>query len=238
MAVHMAAGLLFLGGGALTLGTSNSAVAALVCAFFPKFPSHSSDNRYALTKRRKQLWSNGIVRYHLQAFRHLYALAVEPRVLEAVDVDTRQSCYVPLEIALYPSTDQPKDAVLRTVAPCLIPELDRVKSIRVSSPRYWESTFQVKKNLSSVKTIRRHGVVFVKRKAGYLSYEQGQYVRCTWAAGVVQNRMLDPASARSILSRSFPKASIPLVDRSSMSACTRTREVVMQELWASILSSF
>merc|ERR1719195_2293981 len=64
MAVHLALGLLFLGGGKLGLANSPEAVAALLCAFYPKFPTHPSDNRY-----------------HLQALRHLYALAVEPRVL-------------------------------------------------------------------------------------------------------------------------------------------------------------
>ena len=48
MAVHLAVGLLFLGGGKLGLSTSPSAVAAMIAAFFPKFPTHSNDNRYHL----------------------------------------------------------------------------------------------------------------------------------------------------------------------------------------------
>ncbi len=63
MALHLGLGLLFMGGGNLTLGTSApGSVAAMLAAFYPKFPTHSSDNRY-----------------HLQAFRHLYVLAAEPR---------------------------------------------------------------------------------------------------------------------------------------------------------------
>ncbi len=62
MALHLGLGLLFLGGGNLTLCTSREAVAAMLCAFYPKFPTHSNDNRY-----------------HLQALRHLYVLAAEPR---------------------------------------------------------------------------------------------------------------------------------------------------------------
>lgn len=46
LASHMALGLLFLGGGRYTLMTSPTAVAAMLCAFFPKFPTHSNDNRY------------------------------------------------------------------------------------------------------------------------------------------------------------------------------------------------
>ena len=44
-AVHMALGLLFMGGGRYTLGNSDTAVAAMLCAFFPKWPVHSNDNR-------------------------------------------------------------------------------------------------------------------------------------------------------------------------------------------------
>lgn len=45
LATHIAAGLLLLGAGRYTLSTSPESVAALVCAFFPKFPTHSNDNR-------------------------------------------------------------------------------------------------------------------------------------------------------------------------------------------------
>ena len=37
-------------------------------------------------------------RYHLQAFRHLYVLATEPRVVLPRDVDSGEPCYVPMEI--------------------------------------------------------------------------------------------------------------------------------------------
>lgn len=45
MAIHMALGFLFLGAGRFTLSKTPEAVAALVCALFPKFPTHSNDNR-------------------------------------------------------------------------------------------------------------------------------------------------------------------------------------------------
>lgn len=37
-------------------------------------------------------------RYHLQALRHLYVLAAEPRLLDPVDVDTDTPCYALLEV--------------------------------------------------------------------------------------------------------------------------------------------
>ena len=45
VALHLSLGLLFLGGGHLTLSTKPEAIAAMICAFYPKFPTHSNDNR-------------------------------------------------------------------------------------------------------------------------------------------------------------------------------------------------
>ena len=39
-------------------------------------------------------------RYHLQALRHFYMLATEPRVLITRECDTGQSCSVPVDIIL------------------------------------------------------------------------------------------------------------------------------------------
>src|SRR5437867_2355737 len=64
MATGMALGFLFLGGGTYTLGTSDKAVAVLLCSLFFRWPADPLDNRS-----------------HLQAFRHLWVLAIEPRCL-------------------------------------------------------------------------------------------------------------------------------------------------------------
>lgn len=45
LATHMALGLLFFGGGRYSLSTSPESIAALLIAFYPKFPTHSNDNR-------------------------------------------------------------------------------------------------------------------------------------------------------------------------------------------------
>ena len=37
-------------------------------------------------------------RYHLQAFRHLYVLAAEKRIVIPRDIDSRQACFVELEL--------------------------------------------------------------------------------------------------------------------------------------------
>lgn len=45
-------------------------------------------------------------RYHLQALRHLYVLAAEPRLLVPVDVDTNTPCYALIEVT-YKVTSSP-----------------------------------------------------------------------------------------------------------------------------------
>ncbi|KAF9576016.1 Anaphase-promoting complex subunit 1 [Mortierella alpina] len=83
MAYHMALGLLFLGGGGYTLGTSNRCVGALLCSLYPRLPNDPTDNRS-----------------HLQAFRHLWVLAVEPRCLVTRDARTGACCPVPVRVHL------------------------------------------------------------------------------------------------------------------------------------------
>ena len=85
MSYSMAIGLLFLGGGTCTLGREPEDIAALVAAFFPRFPFTTTDNQY-----------------HLQALRHLYALAVKRRDLRFVDVDTGEIVPIPVEVCHLP----------------------------------------------------------------------------------------------------------------------------------------
>ena len=119
MTVHMALGFLFLGGGTLSLGTSNEDVVALVAACFPRFPITSADNRY-----------------HLQALRHLYVLAVSPCVVVARDVDTGEPCYVPMTLNLPQSQKQ-----LKLITPCIIPDLNLVSNLTVRGPRYADQKY-------------------------------------------------------------------------------------------------
>ncbi|EMP36562.1 Anaphase-promoting complex subunit 1 [Chelonia mydas] len=112
-----------------SLSTSDSSIAALLCALYPHFPVHSSDNRY-----------------HLQALRHLYVLAAEPRLLVPVDVDTNIPCYTLLEVTY---------------------------KIRVKGPRYWELLIDLSKGTHQLKSIlSKDGILYVKLRAGQLSYKE------------------------------------------------------------------
>lgn len=155
MAHHMALGLLFLGGGRYSLSTSNSSIAALLCALYPHFPVHSTDNRY-----------------HLQALRHLYVLAAEPRLLVPVDVDTDTPCYALLEVT-YKGTQWYEQTTEELMAPTLLPEFHLLKQIRVKGPRYWELLIDLSKGMHHLKSIlSKDGILYVKLRAGQLSYKE------------------------------------------------------------------
>jgi hypothetical protein len=145
MAIGMAIGLLFLGGGRWTLGRSNEAVAALVCAFYPRFPMRTTDNQY-----------------HLQALRHVYTLAAEKRSIEVYDAETLEPCYAPLSIEL---TD---GRVLEKWAPCLLPEKQFVKRVSTNSLRHWRVVLSGHLLQHTLET----GGLVLQRRTGHLSYER------------------------------------------------------------------
>ncbi|KAK3092280.1 hypothetical protein FSP39_000671 [Pinctada imbricata] len=153
MAISMALGLLFLGGGRYSLKSTPESIAVMLCAFFPKFPQHSNDNRY-----------------HLQAFRHLYVLAAEPRLVLPRDVDTGFPCYVPMEIR-FRSTENYGSESFQTLAPSLLPQLDLIEEVKILGPRYWPIVFNINKNWNTLKLVlQNNGVLYVKQRAGHLSY--------------------------------------------------------------------
>ncbi|KAJ8932971.1 hypothetical protein NQ314_014302 [Rhamnusium bicolor] len=148
LAIHMALGLLFLGGGRYTLSNSPASVAALICAFYPKFPTHSNDNRY-----------------HLQAFRHLYVLAVEPRLLIPKDVHLDEICYANLKVVKLNGT------VINIKGPGIIPDLNTLIKVAVDDERYWPVVFQRGQNWELLmKILSTTGYIEVKQRAGCLSY--------------------------------------------------------------------
>ncbi|KAI9907428.1 hypothetical protein PsorP6_003646 [Peronosclerospora sorghi] len=125
MALSMALGLLFLGGGRATISRSKEAIAALVISMYPMFPMNTADNKY-----------------HLQAFRHLYVLAVDTsRLLETVDVNTRTTTAVQVHVDLFcrgESAEHDAESshrVLRT--PCLLPDIATIKRLNISDPEYY-----------------------------------------------------------------------------------------------------
>lgn len=180
---HLALGLLFLGGGRYTLGTSNRAVACLVCALYPIFPSRSDDQVH-----------------HLQALRHLWALAVEPRCLVAREVCRKgELIFLPIELETREPPSRPSkpgrilsdgdqmnidsqglsDEETRSdlkvkclTVPTLVPELSTIQSVKVESPRYWPFALDLAHNPHHRKYFSQSLSLWVKKKVGHLSYSQ------------------------------------------------------------------
>ncbi|CAN6347213.1 unnamed protein product, partial [Urochloa humidicola] len=158
MAVSLAIGFLFLGGGTHTFSTQNSGIAALLISLYPRLPTGPNDNRC-----------------HLQAFRHLYVIATEPRWVQTVDVDTELPVYCPLEVTIA-ETEYYDETNYCEVTPCLLPERSVLKSIRVCGPRYWPQMIKFTPEdkpwwRSGDKTDPFNGgVIYIKRKVGSCSY--------------------------------------------------------------------
>ncbi|ESQ40468.1 hypothetical protein EUTSA_v10012420mg [Eutrema salsugineum] len=119
MAVSLATGFLFLGGGMRTFSTNNGSLAMLLITLYPRLPSGPNDNRC-----------------HLQAFRHLYVLATEARWLQTIDVDSGLPVYAPLEVTVK-ETELYSETRFCEVTPCILPERAILKRICVCGPRYW-----------------------------------------------------------------------------------------------------
>ncbi|KAH9859030.1 hypothetical protein C2E23DRAFT_717409 [Lenzites betulinus] len=163
-ATSMSIGMLFLGGGRYTLGTSDASIACLVAAFYPRFPPSPADNKA-----------------YLQAYRHLWVLAVEPRCLVARDVDSKEIVYLPIKVKVK-DTNQVGTAQL--IAPTLVPEIDKVLSIRVDTPRYWPFYLDIANFPRHRESLLRSQTLFVKRRTAFLTY------------------MEDPKGSRSLFVRS------------------------------------
>ena len=168
VAIHTAIGLLFLGCGRYTLGTSDAAIAAMIVAFFPRFNRVSSDNRS-----------------YLQALRHLWVLAVEPRCLIARDVDTKEVVFLPVKIKL---KDGNESGTAQLVMPTLVPDIDKIHSLRVDTPRYWPFYIDIVNLPHHKEALLKNQTLFVKRRTAFLSY------------------MEDPKGSRSLFVRSGSSA--------------------------------
>ena len=144
LAAHLAIGALFLGGGTFTFGTSNLAIASLLVAFYPIFPSTVQDNKS-----------------HLQAFRHFWVLAAEARCLVTRDIDTNQPVTIPITIAL-----RNGDSIQRHT-PCLLPELDQIKTVGTTSGGYWNMTLDFENNATHLSSFKSTRTIYVRRRPAH-----------------------------------------------------------------------
>ncbi|CAG9461557.1 unnamed protein product [Pedinophyceae sp. YPF-701] len=157
--LSLALGMLFLGGGSMTLEQSPAATAALAIAFFPDFSS-----------------ALGSIQ------RHLYAMAAVPRSVTAIDVDTRLPVQVPISITATSEAASGHDASMaaddqhaaldtHATAPWLLQERSRIQALRTMGPRYLPLVLG---DGASIDALFRQRVLLVKRQAGSLPYARDE----------------------------------------------------------------
>ncbi|KAL8793987.1 MAG: hypothetical protein Q9195_003393 [Heterodermia aff. obscurata] len=144
MAAHLAIGILFLGGGTYSFGTSDLAVASLLCTFYPLFPVTVLDNKS-----------------HLQAFRHFWVLAAEARCLVVYDIDTSRLIPMPVKVTLVSGLS------MTMTTPCLLPEFSTVANIRTDDPEYWSVTIDLAGRPSEYQAFRWRRGIWVRRRVAY-----------------------------------------------------------------------
>ena len=154
MAAHMALGALFLGGGTYTFDSSPLAIASLMCAFYPIFPTDVLDNKA-----------------HLQAFRHFWVLAASPSCLVVRDVETCKAISSPVVITLKARPNNGSTRMLGRTAPCLLPPLDVISSLRTVSRDHWPVTLDFTSNPAHATTFQRTRTIFIRRRPARAAYQ-------------------------------------------------------------------
>ncbi|KAJ5632974.1 hypothetical protein N7490_009313 [Penicillium lividum] len=173
MAAHMAIGTLFLGGGSYTLGTSDLAVATLLCSFYPIFPTTVLDNKC-----------------HLQAFRHLWVLAAEPRCLIPRDLDTRRPISIPIAITSHSGSTN------TTNAPCIIPDPSGITRIEIRGPDHWPLILDFSQDDALRDKFRRGDPsIYLRRKANYSPSDASTSVFASTLTGLSEAQDILPGSA-------------------------------------------
>ncbi|OQR92050.1 anaphase-promoting complex subunit 1 isoform X16 [Thraustotheca clavata] len=145
MATSSAMGLLFLGGGRYSIKTTKLAIAMLVISLYPMYPTKTTDQRY-----------------HMQALRHLYVLAIDrTRLVRAMDVDTQQLISIPFKLW---TTIEPKPLRLHT--PFLLPTIELLQRLQVDSADHFPIEINWQNQDARVSLLSKTGILRVKRKQG------------------------------------------------------------------------
>ncbi|RMD41542.1 hypothetical protein DV735_g3571, partial [Chaetothyriales sp. CBS 134920] len=145
LAAHMALGALFLGGGTLTFGTSDLAVAALCISLYPMWPNDVLDNKG-----------------HLQALRHLWVLAVEGRCLVARDESGTVVGGLEALVKLKSGES------IKVRAPGLLPDINMIESVVVQDENWWDVSLSFA-DVPTLERAKREGAVNIqlRRRAAY-----------------------------------------------------------------------
>jgi anaphase-promoting complex subunit 1 len=204
MAAHMAIGMLFLGGGSYTLSTSDLAIAALLVAFYPVFPTTVLDNKC-----------------HLQAFRHLWVLAAEPRCLVPRDVDTRRP--ISLSVSIVMKNGSTKEMT----APCLLPDLNEIAMIKARGRDHWPLVLDFDSNEHLREKFRRGNQSIYLRKNNTYDPSEGSIFAST-LLGLSEAQDILPSS---LMGTAKGPAAKPNAVTLLLSQGRRRKEAPTHDLW-------
>lgn len=144
MAVNTALGFLFLGGGQYAFDNSPFAIASLATALYPIYPTENSE--YEI---------------HLQALRHFWTLALEPRCLVVRDVKTSKPCKIPIHITM-------KDGSTKeSLSPCLLPNIDSIATIETKSADFFKVVLNFQSNSEFLEKFKQSLTLYVDKRKNY-----------------------------------------------------------------------
>lgn len=142
ISTSMALGFLFLGSGQYAIKTSNlECLSYLILSVLPIYKRDAS----------------------LQETKHFWSMAVEPRCLVVRDAETENSISnIPIEITVR-MTDSLKEEVKELVAPCLLPDIRKIRCLRVKSPLYYPLEINFNRELQPTEFFKNGTILYVER---------------------------------------------------------------------------
>ena len=144
MAVNMAVGFLFLGNGSSTFGNSDLQILYLLMSVYPAFPATVNDNRF-----------------HLQALRHFYVLALQDNLFHIIDIDSKMPLKVPLQLnSVCPLTGA--ESKRKLISPLFLNSSHPWKSLKVLDEDYYPLHYSFSHTESQ--RFNRPRFLFVKKK--------------------------------------------------------------------------
>ncbi|ANZ73130.1 BA75_01055T0 [Komagataella pastoris] len=139
MAINMALGFLFLGGGQYAFKNDMFSIATLLISIYPVFPKVANDGEDVL----------------LQALRHFWSMAVEKRCLIVRDAETSETLSLMIHVVLKNGSSK------KFLSPCLLPDFNDIDSIIVNDDGY----FSIKMDMEALnEKFKKSPTIFVLKK--------------------------------------------------------------------------
>lgn len=143
LATNLSLGFLFLGSGQYALKTSElECIAHLIITALPTYNSKCP----------------------LQETKHFWSMAVEPRCLVIRDATTEKILnHVPFEITV--EVNDSFDETRSLIAPCLLPDIRRLKCLKVNTPEYYPLEIKFDQSISAADFFQNGTILYIQPKA-------------------------------------------------------------------------